>query len=113
MKEIKYTIIYCGFVRTFVMPFYFNKLRFRFHETKRYCSYGSGSSCATLILMVNDNLILIIVQLKKCPERVAQPRPFMHTCEDCDFNSAYPRLGPQVSSSNRKSSNFRNKVKNK
>jgi hypothetical protein len=35
MKEIKYTILYCVFVRTFVIPFY-------------YCSgtvinYGSGS----------------------------------------------------------------------
>jgi hypothetical protein len=35
MKEIKYTILYCAFVRTFVIPFYYG--------SGTVISYGSGS----------------------------------------------------------------------
>jgi hypothetical protein len=54
MKEIKYTILYCVFLRTFLIGTIllrfrlFDKLRFRFHRAKSYGSYGSGSGSATL-----------------------------------------------------------------
>jgi hypothetical protein len=58
MKEIKYTILYCVFVRTFVIPFYYSsgtvsnygfgsdKLRFRFHTAKNY------GSCSTTLIRI-------------------------------------------------------------
>ncbi len=65
MKEIKYTFfLYCVFVRTFVIPFYydygtlinygsgfrlFDKLRFRFHTAKSYGSYGSGPGLTPML----------------------------------------------------------------
>jgi hypothetical protein len=39
MKEIKYTILYCVFVRTLVIPFY--------HGSETVISYGSGSEFLT------------------------------------------------------------------
>jgi hypothetical protein len=41
MKEIKYTILYCVFVRTFVVPFYYGS------GTKISYGYGSGSDFLT------------------------------------------------------------------
>ncbi len=70
MKEVKYTILYCVFVRTFVIPFYysygtvinnqqfrfqlFDKLRFRFHKVKSYGSYGSGSGSGSTTLQTSE-----------------------------------------------------------
>jgi hypothetical protein len=39
MKEIKYTILYCVFVRTFVLPFYYG--------SGNVINYGSGSDFMT------------------------------------------------------------------
>jgi hypothetical protein len=39
MKEIKYTILYCVFVRTFVIPFYYG--------SGSVINYGSGSNFLT------------------------------------------------------------------
>ncbi len=46
MKEIKYTILYCVFVRTFVIPFYYG--------SGNVISYGSGSGSTTLATSLLD-----------------------------------------------------------
>jgi hypothetical protein len=72
MKEIKYIILYCVFVRTFVILFYygsgrfrlFDKLRFRFHMAKSSYSSGSGS---TKLFTIRAN------RVKNKVEKWAQP----------------------------------------
>jgi hypothetical protein len=45
MKEIKYTILYCVFVRTFVIPFYYSPgIVINYDSGSNFLtSYGSGS----------------------------------------------------------------------
>jgi hypothetical protein len=45
---------------------------------------GSGSGSTTL-----KN----IFQVMKCALSISKRRHFIHICEDCDYTSAYPRLG--------------------
>jgi hypothetical protein len=44
MKEIKHTILYCVFVRTFVIPFYYG--------SGTVVNYGSGSNFVTITVLV-------------------------------------------------------------
>ncbi len=57
MKEIKYTILYFVFVRTFVITFYYGfgtvRFRFRFHDTvtwapHAYLGMGFWAELATI-----------------------------------------------------------------